>query len=102
MLRWRYHPQKEVIRKTSGVRRAGAASLDLAYVACGRLDGFWEQGLKIWDMAAGTLLIEEAGGFVSDFNNQSDFLENQQLIAGNKHTHQALLKMVQEHLIDVK
>jgi len=68
---------------TAGIRRAGAASLDLAYVACGRLDGFWEFGLKPWDMAAGCLLIQEAGGIVHDDQNNIDFLKEGDLIAGN-------------------
>ncbi|MBN2701826.1 MAG: inositol monophosphatase, partial [Methylothermaceae bacterium] len=58
---------RSVFKDSAGIRRAGAASLDLAYVACGRLDGFWEIGLQPWDMAAGVLLIQEAGGLVSDF-----------------------------------
>jgi len=61
---------------TAGIRRAGAATLDLAYIACGRLDGFWEFGLKPWDIAAGALLIEEAGGMVSDINGGNSFLES--------------------------
>ena len=69
--------------RTAGIRRAGAASLDLAYVACGRLDGFWEYGLKPWDMAAGVLLIEEAGGMISDFKGGHSFLQNGDIIAGS-------------------
>ena len=57
---------------TAGVRRAGAAALDLAYVACGRLDGFWESGLKPWDIAAGMLLVEEAGGMLGNFRGEED------------------------------
>ena len=91
---------KEVLKTTSGIRRAGAAALDLAYVACGRLDGFWEQGLQIWDMAAGCLLIEEAGGFVTDFDNKCHFLKKQELIAGNKYAHKALQTIVKKHLTD--
>lgn len=66
---------------TAGIRRAGAASLDLAYVACGRLDGFWEFNLKKWDMAAGVLLIEEAGGLVSDIMGELGPLESDNIIA---------------------
>lgn len=69
--------------RTAGIRRAGAASLDLAYVACGRLDGFWEFGLKPWDMAAGVLLIEEAGGMISDFKGGNLYLQNGDIIAGS-------------------
>jgi myo-inositol-1(or 4)-monophosphatase len=67
---------KNLMQKTAGVRRAGAAALDLAYVACGRLDAFWELGLSPWDMAAGALLIQEAGGLVGDLNGESGFLES--------------------------
>jgi myo-inositol-1(or 4)-monophosphatase len=68
---------------TAGVRRAGAAALDLAYVACGRLDGFWEFGLKPWDIAAGALLIQEAGGIITTMGGAKDILESGNIIAGN-------------------
>ena len=74
---------QSLLPKTSGIRRAGAAALDLAYVAAGRLDGFWEFGLKRWDMAAGALLIREAGGLVADVSGGQDFLENGNLVAAN-------------------
>ena len=67
---------KNIMQKCAGVRRAGAAALDLAYVACGRLDAFWELGLSPWDMAAGALLIQEAGGLVGDLSGESGFLES--------------------------
>jgi myo-inositol-1(or 4)-monophosphatase len=67
---------KKLMQTSSGVRRAGAAALDLAYVACGRLDAFWELGLSPWDMAAGTLLIQEAGGLVSDLKGEAGFMES--------------------------
>jgi myo-inositol-1(or 4)-monophosphatase len=67
---------KNIMQKSAGVRRAGAAALDLAYVACGRLDAFWELGLSPWDMAAGALLIQEAGGLVGDLTGESGFLES--------------------------
>ena len=66
----------------SGVRRAGAAALDLAYVACGRLDGFWEMGLSKWDMAAGSLLIKEAGGLVGGLTGEDDWYESGDIVAG--------------------
>ncbi len=66
---------------TAGIRRAGAASLDLAYVACGRLDGFWELGLKPWDMAAGALLVKEAGGMVSDIYCDENYMETGNIVA---------------------
>lgn len=70
---------------TQGVRRAGAASLDLAYVACGRLDGYWERGLKPWDIAAGTVLVQEAGGQVSNYQLGPLNLESGSILATNGH-----------------
>ena len=72
---------KTMMEKTAGVRRAGAAALDLAYVACGRLDAFWELGLSPWDMAAGALLVQEAGGLVSDPSGEQDFLATGDIVA---------------------
>jgi len=81
--------------QTSGIRRMGAAALDLAYVAAGRFDGFWEAGLKPWDMAAGILLIKEAGGVVSDFDNRDDYLIKGNVVTGaNQIIHQKLLNIV--------
>lgn len=74
---------RHVARETSGVRRAGSAALDLAHVACGRFDGFWEFGLRSWDMAAGCLLIEEAGGLVADPLGGQEHLRTGLLVAGN-------------------
>ena len=73
---------KVVTRETAGVRRAGAAALDLAYVAAGRLDGFWEIGLSAWDMAAGALLILEAGGLVTDFDGEPNYLDRGNIVCG--------------------
>ena len=74
---------KTLFAQTPGIRRAGSAALDLAYVAAGRLDGFWEIGLSPWDIAAGALLIQEAGGLVSDFSGGADYLATGNVIAGN-------------------
>lgn len=68
---------------SSGIRRFGAAALDLAFVAAGRYDGFWERGLSSWDMAAGILLVREAGGIVTDFSGRDKMLENGEIIATN-------------------
>ena len=76
------------------VRRAGAATLDLAYVACGRLDGFWEQGLKIWDMAAGVLLVKEAGGIVCDFDGSENFLKSGNVVTSNPAIIKQMLKAI--------
>ncbi len=80
---------------TAGIRRAGSAALDLAYVATGRLDGFWEAGLKPWDMAAGLLLVREAGGFISDFNGEDNCLGTGHIIAGAPAVQQELLELFQ-------
>tara|TARA_R110002110_G_scaffold404606_1_gene623150 strand:+ start:175979 stop:176812 length:834 start_codon:yes stop_codon:yes gene_type:complete len=72
---------QKIVPKCVGIRRAGAAALDLAYVAAGRLDGFWEYNLKPWDIAAGMLLIQEAGGWVSDIHKDRDCLESGDIIA---------------------
>ncbi len=84
----------EVMRKTAGIRRPGSAALDLACVAAGRYDGFWELGLKPWDMAAGTLLIQEAGGLVSDLEGEDRFLQTGHVVAGNPKIFAQLLPMV--------
>ena len=83
---------KRLMSDASGVRRAGAAALDLAYVACGRLDAFWELGLSPWDIAAGALLIQEAGGLVGDLNGDSGFLENGDVCAATPKLFPALLE----------
>jgi len=89
----RYGRQLErFMRVAAGVRRAGAAALDLAYVACGRLDGFWELGLSPWDMAAGALLIQEAGGLVGDLEGEAGFLERGDICAGTPKIFPALLE----------
>lgn len=72
---------RTVMSTAAGVRRAGAAALDLAYVAAGRLDAFWEMGLSRWDMAAGALLIQEAGGLVSDLDGKAGFLDSGEIAA---------------------
>ncbi len=89
---------KEFAEKTAGQRRPGAASLDLAYVACGRYDGFWEFGLSPWDMAAGALLISEAGGLVSDLRGDANYLETGNVIAGTPKVFAPMLKLIQEKL----
>ena len=89
---------KELAQKTAGMRRPGAASLDLAYVACGRYDGFWEFGLAPWDMAAGALLVAEAGGLVSDMRGDANYLESGNIIAGTPKVFAPLLKLIEEKL----
>ena len=86
---------KELTQKTAGIRRPGAASLDLAYVASGRFDGFWEMGLSPWDMAAGVLLIQEAGGLVSDLSGEANYLPTGNLVAGTPKIFGQLLPIIQ-------
>ena len=85
-----------VMKKSAGVRRFGAASLDLAWVAAGRYDGYWEKGLKIWDIAAGHIIVREAGGFVSDFQSRDKALETGDIVAANSSLHTPLLKLLRE------
>ncbi len=88
---------RDIMQRCAGIRRAGAAALDLAYVAAGWLDGFWEKNLNAWDVAAGSLLIAEAGGTVTDFAGGGDFLERRQIVAGGRSTHAALLERLAAH-----
>lgn len=88
---------QELITKAAGVRRPGAASLDLAYVAAGRYDGFWEAGLKSWDMAAGMLLIQEAGGLVTDFEGGENVLGSGNIVCGTPKVFAQLLNIIQAH-----
>ena len=83
-----------VAERTAGIRRPGSAALDLAYVAAGRMDGFWECGLKEWDVAAGTLLVQEAGGTVTDFHGGEDYLATGDIVGGNLRVHGAILEVV--------
>ena len=88
-----YTRQLQTMMKTcAGVRRAGAAALDLAYVACGRLDAFWELGLSPWDMAAGALLIQEAGGLVGDLKGDQGFMDSGDIAAATPKVFTALLE----------
>jgi myo-inositol-1(or 4)-monophosphatase len=89
---------RELTQKTAGVRRPGAASLDLAYVAAGRLDGFWEFGLSPWDMAAGALMIIEAGGLVGDLQGNDRYMDSGHIIAGNPKVFAQLVLAVAPHL----
>lgn len=81
---------RQVASKTAGVRRAGSAALDLAYVAAGRLDGFWEIGLKPWDIAAGLILVQEAGGIVSELYGAAEPLESGNVLAATPKLHEAI------------
>jgi myo-inositol-1(or 4)-monophosphatase len=83
-----------VMGNTAGVRRMGSAALDLAYVAAGRFDGFWERSLQAWDIAAGIVLLREAGGMISDLNGGAEMLTQGSVLASNEHLHPQLLKLL--------
>ncbi len=84
----------DVMQRTAGLRRQGAAALDLAYVAAGFSDGFFESGLSIWDVAAGGLLVTEAGGLVGNFSGEADFLEQRECLAGNPRIYGQLVTLL--------
>ena len=91
---------EEVVRGTSGIRRPGSAALDLAYVAAGWFDGFFEINLSKWDIAAGGLLVTEAGGIVSDFSEKDGWLESGNIVATNPKIYDPLIKIIQSHITD--
>ncbi|MBD2859946.1 inositol monophosphatase [Spongiibacter sp. KMU-158] len=91
-----------VASSTAGIRRAGSAALDLAYVAAGRLDGFWEIGLNKWDIAAGILLVREAGGLLSDFQGGGSYYETGNIVAANPKCLKSLLQATKPHLGHIK
>jgi myo-inositol-1(or 4)-monophosphatase len=89
---------QEMMRKASGIRRLGSAAIDLSYVACGRFEAFWETGLNPWDVAAGALLVEEAGGRVTDFNGGHNYLFGREIIASNALYYDNFYEIVNKHL----
>lgn len=89
---------KALIKDTAGIRRPGSAALDFAYVAAGRLDGFWELGLAEWDFAAGALLVREAGGTVSDLSGGERHFDTGNVVAGGLKVHAAILQAIRPHL----
>jgi myo-inositol-1(or 4)-monophosphatase len=88
---------RDVMPQFSGMRRAGAAALDLAYVAAGWYDCFWEMKLNAWDMAAGSLLVQEAGGLVTDIYGEEHYMQNGHIVAGNPRMFAELLKWLTPH-----
>jgi myo-inositol-1(or 4)-monophosphatase len=84
----------EIQNQVAGLRRFGAASLDMAFVAAGRLDGYWERNLSSWDMAAGAIIVREAGGIVSCVDGESDPLKTGNVICGNEFIHAELVKIL--------
>lgn len=89
---------RDLVQKTSGLRRPGSAALDLAWVAAGHMDGFFEIGLNSWDIAAGCLLIMEAGGLVSDFAGEENYLRTGHVVAGNPKVFVQLLQAIEPHV----
>ena len=87
----------DVMQRTAGLRRPGAAALDLAYVAAGYTDGFFEKGLQPWDVAAGSLLVTEAGGLVGNFTGEADFLDQHECLAGNPKVYGQLVGILGKH-----
>ena len=87
---------RNVMGESAGIRRLGSAALDLAYVAAGHMDGFWEEALSSWDMAAGILMVREAGGFATDRNGGQDMFGTGSVVAGNELIHRSLLKALQK------
>src|SRR6185369_13711555 len=87
----------EVMQRTAGLRRPGAAALDLAYVAAGFTEGFFETGLSPWDVAAGSLLVTEAGGLVGNFTGEADFLEQREIVAGNPKVYGQMVKLLSKY-----
>jgi myo-inositol-1(or 4)-monophosphatase len=91
---------KDMIKKTTGIRRPGSAALDLAYVAAGWVDGFFEINLSTWDIAAGGLLVQEAGGIVGDFEGNESWLKTGNIVAGNPKVFSQMLQTLNPHLTD--
>ncbi len=88
---------RDIFEQISDARRMGAAAIDLAYIAAGKFDAFWEIGLSPWDMAAGSVLVEEAGGKISDFWGTNQYIENGHILASNGLIHHQLQKTIQIH-----
>ena len=93
-----FSPQLETVnhclKQGADIRRSGSAALDLAYTACGRLDGFWEFGLSPWDVAAGSLIVTESGGIVADKDGSEKYISSGSIVAGNPKIVKALLKVI--------
>jgi myo-inositol-1(or 4)-monophosphatase len=88
---------REMFLRSSGIRRAGSAVLDLCYTACGRLDGFWEIGLSPWDVAAGSLLVEEAGGRNTDWNGGEGYVYGRTIVGSNGNIHDEMLAIIKQN-----
>lgn len=89
-----------LMRVSHGLRRLGSAAVDLAYVACGRFDGFYEYGLNLWDVAAGQLIVKQAGGEISDFKGGKNYLLGKKMVATNKLIHRELVNIIKDYFND--
>ena len=89
---------EKAIRQTAGIRRCGAAALDLCYVAAGRLDAFWETGLAVWDLAAGSLIIREAGGLISGLDGSENYLESGHVLTGTPKIYTAVARLFEPEI----
>ena len=87
------------ILETAGIRRAGSASLDLCYTACGRYDGFWEMSLSPWDIAAGSLIVREAGGAATDFLGRDGYLKSGNVVAANRRIHSSMIEIIRHTMV---
>ena len=92
---------KDLIPGSAGIRRAGSAALDLAYVAAGRLDGYWEMNLNTWDIAAGVLLVEEAGGLVADLDGNMNHMKSGDIVAASPKVFKTMLQKIHPHMSDI-
>ena len=88
---------KDLFCRTAGVRRDGAAALDCCYVACGRVDAFWELGLSAWDLAAGAVIVQEAGGIITDYRGEAGYLDSGNVVAATPGVHPELLEVLHSH-----
>jgi len=94
---------EEIMRKTHGIRRLGSAAIDLAYVACGRFEAFYETHLNPWDVAAGALIVQEADGMVSDFKCESNYIFGKEIVAScSENVHGAILKIIHNSFLPSK
>lgn len=90
---------QELMQNSHGLRRMGSAAVDLAYVACGRFEGFFEYNLNAWDVAAGALIVQEAGGSVTNFTGGVEFIDQREIVAGNA-VHKDLIDVITKHWVD--
>ena len=93
-----FKTMREIMEKSSGLRRLGSAAIDICYVACGRFEAFWEYGLQPWDVAAGALILQQAGGKVCDFNGTEKFIFNGEIIATNTNYFNNFYEIVKRHM----